>query len=510
MYLDGIKPHIHMPPSFLILVLIVAFLWPILLPAGVRGSDPNEGCGDSFHCGNRTGIGYPFWLSDWPDHCGHPSFALECDGENLKLSYGNLSYRVNDIDASAQILKVSGTDLFSSLCAPEDRRNTSFNFNTSVFEYTPSDSFVTVLYGCYPPNHNAQGGTTAGWLHHFPCTGIDNIFVAISQHPLDPALTWRCESVIQVPVMNTSKVLKPDFSYEAMAEAFLNGFELHWIDKNTSKCEACWNSNGTCIHDLDLEEFECRCHDGTISKNTCRSDHNVRKWIGIGVGTGAGFLVLTSTLLFVLYKRRRKKYGPASVILRNEFSTYSSRIDFERGSFAYNVPVFDYDELAKATNNFDPAMELGDGGFGTVFKGKLRDGRVVAVKRLYEHNYKRLEQFMNEVDILARANALHELVDANLGFQSDENTRDMITAVAELAFQCLQPRHEDRPSMQEILETLQQIQKGGCKGEKPENVANTSGNTVLLKNNPMMLSPDSVTMKWVSSSSTSTAPYASS
>ncbi|CAH2049955.1 unnamed protein product [Thlaspi arvense] len=34
--------------------------------------------------------------------------------------------------------------------------------------------------------------------------------------------------------------------------------------------------------------------------------------------------------------------------------------------------------------------------------GKLQDGRVVAVKRLYENNFKRVEQFMNEVEILTK------------------------------------------------------------------------------------------------------------
>lgn len=34
--------------------------------------------------------------------------------------------------------------------------------------------------------------------------------------------------------------------------------------------------------------------------------------------------------------------------------------------------------------------------------GKLRDGRIVAIKRLYEHNCRRMEQFMNEVQILSR------------------------------------------------------------------------------------------------------------
>lgn len=37
-----------------------------------------------------------------------------------------------------------------------------------------------------------------------------------------------------------------------------------------------------------------------------------------------------------------------------------------------------------------------------ILTGKLKDGRSVAVKRMYESNYKRVEQFMNEVEILAR------------------------------------------------------------------------------------------------------------
>ncbi|KAK9064569.1 hypothetical protein SSX86_015951 [Deinandra increscens subsp. villosa] len=63
------------------------------------------------------------------------------------------------------------------------------------------------------------------------------------------------------------------------------------------------------------------------------------------------------------------------------------------------VSVFTYKELEDATQNFDPARVLGEGGFGVVYYGELQDGREVAVKKLYEHNNNNgIEQFRNEDD----------------------------------------------------------------------------------------------------------------
>nr|GEW74642.1 leaf rust 10 disease-resistance locus receptor-like protein kinase-like 1.1 [Tanacetum cinerariifolium] len=71
-------------------------------------------------------------------------------------------------------------------------------------------------------------------------------------------------------------------------------------------------------------------------------------------------------------------------------------------SLCCGVSIFSYTELKEATGNFSPSHELGDGGFKAVYYGKLQDGREVAVKRLYEHNYKRAQQFINEEEILTR------------------------------------------------------------------------------------------------------------
>nr|KJB12746.1 hypothetical protein B456_002G034600 [Gossypium raimondii] len=60
-------------------------------------------------------------------------------------------------------------------------------------------------------------------------------------------------------------------------------------------------------------------------------------------------------------------------------------------------PLFNFQELATATNNFHPPKKLGQGGFGPVYKGTLDDGKEIAVKRLSKPSGQGLEEFMNEV-----------------------------------------------------------------------------------------------------------------
>ncbi|KAG9143835.1 hypothetical protein Leryth_011504 [Lithospermum erythrorhizon] len=93
----------------------------------------------------------------------------------------------------------------------------------------------------------------------------------------------------------------------------------------------------------------------------------------------------------------------SSMISQQKFSNPISKdVEKVEDGIYYGVHVFNYDELKEATNNFDSSNALGDGGFSTVYKGKLKDGRVVAIKHLYETHFKRVEQFMNEVEILTR------------------------------------------------------------------------------------------------------------
>lgn len=64
--------------------------------------------------------------------------------------------------------------------------------------------------------------------------------------------------------------------------------------------------------------------------------------------------------------------------------------------------VIQFEILVEATNNFHQNNKLGQGGFGPVFKGKLKDGRVIAVKKLSHYSKQGRKEFMTEAKLLAR------------------------------------------------------------------------------------------------------------
>ncbi|KAH1080950.1 hypothetical protein J1N35_020711 [Gossypium stocksii] len=70
---------------------------------------------------------------------------------------------------------------------------------------------------------------------------------------------------------------------------------------------------------------------------------------------------------------------------------------------------FTIEEIFKATRNFSPAFKIGQGGFGTVYKGKLDDGTLVAIKRAKKSVYdKHLGvEFQSEVTTLAQVEHLN-------------------------------------------------------------------------------------------------------
>ncbi|XP_050386869.1 calmodulin-binding receptor-like cytoplasmic kinase 2 [Argentina anserina] len=70
---------------------------------------------------------------------------------------------------------------------------------------------------------------------------------------------------------------------------------------------------------------------------------------------------------------------------------------------------FTMDEIYRATNNFSPSVKIGQGGFGTVYKGRLDDGTLVAIKRAKKSVYdKHLGvEFQSEIRMLSQVEHLN-------------------------------------------------------------------------------------------------------
>ncbi|CAF2159746.1 unnamed protein product [Brassica napus] len=65
---------------------------------------------------------------------------------------------------------------------------------------------------------------------------------------------------------------------------------------------------------------------------------------------------------------------------------------------------FTWRQLQAATNNFNEAKKLGEGGFGSVFKGELSDGTIIAVKQLSAKSCQGNREFVNEIGMISGLN----------------------------------------------------------------------------------------------------------
>ncbi|XP_039163839.1 LEAF RUST 10 DISEASE-RESISTANCE LOCUS RECEPTOR-LIKE PROTEIN KINASE-like 1.1 isoform X2 [Eucalyptus grandis] len=210
--------------------------------------------------------------------------------------------------------------------------------------------------------------------------------------------TCSCKSfskvIVQLKGGSSHQTIK-DVHYK---ELLKNGLRLKW-DITNETCTGCQESGGRCGRSRDTD-FVCYCPNGTNHPLICNSGGgkgSLRWKIGLGIGIGSLAIILLSYMIYL-----KKKNASLKSRLRNSTSDPQSNSDMEECNVYFEVPIFNSTELEEATNNFAASNELGDGGFGTVYYGKIRDGREVAVKRLYERNYRRVKQFMNEVAILTR------------------------------------------------------------------------------------------------------------
>ncbi|KAL0363289.1 UNVERIFIED_CONTAM: G-type lectin S-receptor-like serine/threonine-protein kinase [Sesamum calycinum] len=81
-----------------------------------------------------------------------------------------------------------------------------------------------------------------------------------------------------------------------------------------------------------------------------------------------------------------------AIVLKDE----SERVNIEE------LPLYTFETLANATDQFNETNLLGKGGFGPVYKGNLANGKEIAVKRLSAASGQGVEEFMNEVIVISK------------------------------------------------------------------------------------------------------------
>ncbi|XP_013719750.2 probable leucine-rich repeat receptor-like serine/threonine-protein kinase At3g14840 isoform X4 [Brassica napus] len=78
-----------------------------------------------------------------------------------------------------------------------------------------------------------------------------------------------------------------------------------------------------------------------------------------------------------------------------------SQMEKDFKNLDFHISSFSLRQIKTATNNFDPANKIGEGGFGPVHKGTLTDGTVMAVKQLSSKSKQGNREFLNEIAMIS-------------------------------------------------------------------------------------------------------------
>ncbi|XP_022760141.1 LEAF RUST 10 DISEASE-RESISTANCE LOCUS RECEPTOR-LIKE PROTEIN KINASE-like 2.1 [Durio zibethinus] len=247
------------PNSFSISSLLALFFFLFALigvPTTLCVDDPRySDCRTTIRCGSIA-FDYPFWGMNRANYCGPPGFELKCEDEVAKITMGQNTLRILDVNPRQQILQVAREDYWNGYC-PTELINTTIDFNH--FDFGSNLRNLTLFYGCYLPSVVIFGNN---------CTingAIMDVSYAVTSLLVDPRPVV-CQRSVIVPIYErASQILEGNPL--TVNDALKGGFELQW-EVDSDRCRRCSDSDGVCGYNQTTNSFICFCRDQP-SETTC-------------------------------------------------------------------------------------------------------------------------------------------------------------------------------------------------------------------------------------------------
>ncbi|KAF8040361.1 hypothetical protein BT93_B2556 [Corymbia citriodora subsp. variegata] len=209
----------------------------------------------------------------------------------------------------------------------------------------------------------------------------------------------------------------------SLGSVWLSEVEIVWSDPKEPLCNSskdCDWPHATCKYASD-GITRCLCDSGyswNSSNVSCSPGESSQKRqkvkpVYIVALASAAIVILVIGGLFYMRRQHGSTQGSKESTQENpDFRLYDSekRIKMWMDSHQFkeddkkgiDVPFFDLEIILQATNNFSDENKLGKGGFGPVYKATFPGGQEIAVKRLWSGSGQGLEEFKNEVILIAK------------------------------------------------------------------------------------------------------------
>ncbi|XP_048591561.1 LEAF RUST 10 DISEASE-RESISTANCE LOCUS RECEPTOR-LIKE PROTEIN KINASE-like 2.5 [Brassica napus] len=380
-----------------------------LIPSCVFSTNElRDRCSQPFRCGDQTGLSYPFWTSGRED-CGHPEFKVDCSGQFAELSITSVKFRILEANYYSGIIRLARSDFIGGLC-PKDLLNVTFD--ERVVTLAPTTEFLTIYHNC----SRAFPQYVSTYVGDLPCDGDDDDTISyyVTTNLSSPLLNGirseledlgsSCKTAsIRVSAGPLLNALQGNRTQDNLQRTLAEGFQLGV----NQECSSCLASKGACGFNQNSGGSVCYCKDEP--NNSICSSRKKGFSTGAIAGLAAGvimFLFLVLALFLQLIRKRNKK----AFISRPELKAL--------------IPLkqYSYAQVKRITKSF--AEVVGRGGFGTVYKGTLSDGRRVAVKVLKDSKGYSGEDFINEVASISQTS--HVNIVTLLGFCYEGSKRAIL------------------------------------------------------------------------------------